>query len=163
MQTGRRGGRPSSQAGGVDLNPPGFDKRRAALIVLGAGATRGASFVADASVLQPPLDGDFFLQFRACDLAQEQDGQALLEFVDAEFGESDPSMEAFYSQVYLHDQYQIELYISIVQRMALTPNDFARRAKAGASPNGVTRGRRAEPISPREPTYAYVPEEGVRS
>jgi hypothetical protein len=93
----------------VDLTPLGFDKRRAALIVLGAGATRGASFVADASVLQPPLDGDFFLQLRACDLAQEQDGQALLEFVDAEFGESDPSMEAFYSQVYLHDQFVADL------------------------------------------------------
>jgi hypothetical protein len=79
----------------MDLSPFGFSKRRAALIVLGAGATRGASFVADSCVLRPPLDADFFLQLRASDFAQEHDGQALLEFVREEFGDSDPSMEAF--------------------------------------------------------------------
>lgn len=38
----------------------GFDQR--AVIVLGAGATRGASFVNDSTGALPPLDGDFFTQ-----------------------------------------------------------------------------------------------------
>lgn len=100
---------PQPKLGWMDLSPFGFSKRRAALIVLGAGATRGASFVAESSVLRPPLDADFFLQLRASDFAQEHDRQALLEFVREEFGDSDPSMEAFYSQVYLHDQFVADL------------------------------------------------------
>jgi hypothetical protein len=89
----------------MDLSPFGVEKRRDALVVLGAGATRGASFVGDASVLRPPLDMDFFAQLRASGLSEGEDGTKLLEFVEQEFGDTDVSMEAFYSQVHLHDQF----------------------------------------------------------
>jgi hypothetical protein len=89
----------------VNLEPFGLRKRRDALVVLGAGATRGASFVDASTVLCPPLDTDFFSQLRASDLADDDDGENLLEFVAQEFGDLDVSMEAFYSQVHLHDQF----------------------------------------------------------
>jgi hypothetical protein len=93
----------------VNLKPFGYEKRRDTLVVLGAGATRGASFVGSAGVLRPPLDTDFFTQLRASRLADDDDGQRLLEFVEAEFGDFDVSMEAFYSQVHLHDQFVAEV------------------------------------------------------
>lgn len=74
-------------------------------MLLGAGATRGASFGSVSPVLQPPLDADFFLQLRASHLGHEDAGQRLLAFLDDEFGDIDLSMEAFYSQVHLHDQF----------------------------------------------------------
>ncbi len=70
---------PRSDNCSIDLEPFELRKRRDAVIVLGAGATRGASFVDEAAFLRPPLDADFFLQLRASDLAQDPDGQAPLE------------------------------------------------------------------------------------
>jgi hypothetical protein len=101
--------RPHGDTAVVNLEPFGLHKRRDALVVLGAGATRGASFVAAPNVLSPPLDADFFSQLRASDLADDDDGEKLLEFVVQEFGDLDVSMEAFYSQVHLHDQFVAEL------------------------------------------------------
>lgn len=93
----------------VDLTPFGYEKRRDALILLGAGATRGASFVHAAQVHKPPLDGDFFVQLRASELGHEPDGQRLLGFIEEEFGDLNISMESFYSQVHLHDQFVADL------------------------------------------------------
>jgi hypothetical protein len=92
----------------MDLTPLGLPRRREAVVILGAGATRGASFVHSESLLKPPLDSDFFAQLRASDIGQSDDSRALLEFIGTEFGEAEPSMEAFYSQVNLHDQYVAE-------------------------------------------------------
>ena len=89
----------------MNLEPFGVNKRRDTLIVLGAGATRGASFVEPTNVLRPPLDTDFFSQLRASGLADDDDGERLLEFISQEFGDTEVSMEAFYSQVHLHDQF----------------------------------------------------------
>jgi hypothetical protein len=94
---------------GVDMSPFGYEKRREAVVILGAGATRGASFRSVSPVLRPPLDGDFFLQLRASDLAQDDAAQRLLEFLSEEFGDVELSMEAFYSQVHLHDQFVADL------------------------------------------------------
>lgn len=93
----------------MDLAPFGLPRRREAIVILGAGATRGASFVNDHSLLKPPLDADFFTQLRASEIGQRDDAQALLQFIATEFGETEPSMEAFYSQVNLHDQYVAEV------------------------------------------------------
>lgn len=84
----------------MDLSPFGYGRRRNSVVILGAGATRGASFDGGASILQPPLDADFFAQLRASDLGQTSDGEGLLEFLAEEFGDSDVSMESFYSQVH---------------------------------------------------------------
>lgn len=89
----------------MDLSPFGYEKRREAVVVLGAGATRGASFESASPVLKPPLDADFFLQLRASDLGHDDAAQRLLGFLEEEFGEIELSMEAFYSQVHLHDQF----------------------------------------------------------
>jgi hypothetical protein len=72
---------------------------------MGAGATRGASFVDSSTVARPPLDGDYFNLLRSSGLAGDQDIRRLLEFVDQEFGGLEIGMEAFYSQVHLHDQF----------------------------------------------------------
>jgi hypothetical protein len=55
------------------------------------------------------MDADFFSQLRACDVAQSDAGQRLLKFIEEEFGDLDLSMEAFYSQVHLHDQFVADL------------------------------------------------------
>jgi hypothetical protein len=93
----------------MDLAPFGYAKRRDAVVILGAGASRGASFSGAESVLKPPLDTDFFTQLKASPVGQEPDGQRLLAFLDQEFGDADVSMEAFYSQVHLHDQFVADL------------------------------------------------------
>jgi len=93
----------------MDLTPFGFRRRRQSLVVLGAGASRGASFVTGGSLHQPPLDGDFFVQLRGSRLGQSADGQRLLNFVTDEFGDTELSMESFYSQVHLHDQFVADL------------------------------------------------------
>ena len=89
----------------MDLSPFGYAKRREAVVLLGAGATRGASFVSASPVLKPPLDADFFVQLRASELGHDDDAQRLLAFLEEEFGDIELSMEAFYSQVHLHDQF----------------------------------------------------------
>jgi hypothetical protein len=76
---------------------------------LGAGATRGASFVDGSTVLRPPLDTDFFAQLRGSDVGQDSDAQELLKFIADEFGDFSLSMEAFYSQVHLHEQFVADL------------------------------------------------------
>jgi hypothetical protein len=93
----------------VDLSPFGFPKRREAVVILGAGATRGASFGSVSPVLRPPMDMDFFQQLRASELSGEDAALRLLEFIREEFGEAELSMEAFYSQVHLHDQFLTDL------------------------------------------------------
>jgi hypothetical protein len=95
----------SSRILGMDLGRFGYEKRREAVVILGAGATRGTSFGSASPVLKPPLDADFFLQLRASDLGQEDSAQRLLQFLEEEFGDIELSMEAFYSQVHLHDQF----------------------------------------------------------
>jgi|GEM_PF-5616402 len=89
----------------MDLSPFGFEKRREVVVILGAGATRGASFGSASPVVRPPLDADFFLQLRASELGTSEDAQRLLQFLEDEFGDVELSMEAFYSQVHLHDQF----------------------------------------------------------
>jgi len=93
----------------MDLSPFGFERRREAVVILGAGATRGVSYTSVSRVVRPPVDADFFAQLRASEIAQDLDAQRLLEFVDDEFGDTDISMEAFYSQVHLHDQFVVDL------------------------------------------------------
>ena len=82
-----------------------FPRRRDAVILLGAGATRGAEFVTPGAVCSPPLDTDFFVQLRRSGLAGDHDGRRLLEFVDEEFGGLEVRMESFYSQSALFDQF----------------------------------------------------------
>lgn len=83
---------------------------RKTLIVLGAGASRGASFVSDAYRARPPLDCDFFSELQR--LKQETDVKELLYLVREEFG-VDPtlSMEHFFSQVEYMNRFHQEFNI----------------------------------------------------
>lgn len=44
---------------------------RKTLLLLGAGASRGASFVTDRTLVLPPLDLDFFQQLARMDYSEE--------------------------------------------------------------------------------------------
>ena len=70
---------------------------RKTLVILGAGASRGASFVNDEVGVVPPLDMDFFQQVAR--LRQTNESKRLLEFVREEYGhEIGLSMEKFFSE-----------------------------------------------------------------
>jgi hypothetical protein len=58
---------------------------RKTLVVLGAGATRGASF-AEERRLQPPLDFNFFQVLQMSETGRTPEGRALLDHVREEYG-----------------------------------------------------------------------------
>lgn len=88
---------------------------RKTLVVLGAGASRGASFVRDDRYeARPPLDSDFFSEMQrikqASDVKEDVDG--LLRFVRKEFGFNlTLSMEHFFSHVEAADRFHEEVKI----------------------------------------------------
>ncbi len=93
----------------MDLRPFNYHRRPAACVLLGAGASRGASFVEPHSLCVPPLDGDFFPVLRSSGLNERSEVRDLLAFVEEEFGGLDIRMESFYSQAFLHDQFVADI------------------------------------------------------
>lgn len=89
----------------MDLTPFNFPRRRDVAVIVGAGATRGAHFIAPGTVCKPPLDGDFFTLLRSSGLTAHADVHRLLGFVEREFGSLRVGMEAFYSQASLYDRF----------------------------------------------------------
>ena len=83
-----------------------------ATIILGAGATRGASCFAN-NWVSAPLDNDFFLQVQKLVALDKTDALCeLLEFAREEFGEElNISMEKFFTQIEsldnFHDTFKI--------------------------------------------------------
>ena len=88
---------------------------RKTLVVLGAGASRGASFVRDSRYeVRPPLDRDFFSEMQRIKQASnvKEDVDALLRFVRKEFGFNlTLSMEQFFSHVEAADRFHKEIKI----------------------------------------------------
>ncbi|HYZ12244.1 MAG TPA: hypothetical protein VFA08_01365 [Actinomycetota bacterium] len=84
----------------MNLDGLGAGNVSPAVLILGAGATRGASFVAGrAGAPQPPLDADFFLQLERMS-NRSADIRYLLERVAEEFGGfASRSMELVFSQL----------------------------------------------------------------
>lgn len=83
---------------------------RKTLIVLGAGASRGASFVQDETLPLPPLDRDFFQQLAR--MPDSSDTRHLLEFVRSEYRhEVGLSMEKFFSEADYTDRFHHELNV----------------------------------------------------
>ena len=78
---------------------PGLNIRsKKAVVILGAGASRGAVCFRD-KLLPPPLDTDFFSLLERVQ-HQEPDLRQLLEFVKREFGEASfPRMEELFTQI----------------------------------------------------------------
>ena len=84
--------------------------RRKTLAVLGAGASRGASFVTSKIDVLPPLDVDFFQQISR--LNQCDEALRLLEFVRAEYGhEAGLSMEQVFSEADYTHRFHHELNV----------------------------------------------------
>jgi hypothetical protein len=71
------------------------------VVILGAGASRGASFVSPGRQVLPPLDADFFSQ--AQQLSEEdynRHARSIIEFVRGEFGPRDvPTLETVFTQL----------------------------------------------------------------
>jgi hypothetical protein len=86
----------------MDMRAFGVDEgQRKTLVVLGAGASRGASFVLDRSRPLPPLDLDFFQQISR--ISSSDASRRLLEFVRSEYSdELSLSMERFFFRSRLH-------------------------------------------------------------
>jgi SIR2-like domain len=69
----------------VDLPSLGL-KDRKTLVILGAGATRGASFVAPDAAVPPPLDQDFFRVLQLSASGRSDEGRRLIEHVRTVYG-----------------------------------------------------------------------------
>jgi hypothetical protein len=61
-------------------------KERNTLVILGAGATRGASFVKSDALLAPPLDADFFQVLQMSVAGRTPAGRALIDHVRTVYG-----------------------------------------------------------------------------
>lgn len=90
-------------------------RSRRTLVILGAGATRGASFVDDTSPEPlPPLDLDFFQQIARMSPGKSSKSEAekLLNFAREEFGsEIGLSMEEFLSEIEYTDRFHREFNV----------------------------------------------------
>jgi len=69
----------------VDIPSLGL-KDRKTLVILGAGATRGASFVDPESPVPPPLDQDFFQVLQMSAAGRTDEGRKLIEHVRTVYG-----------------------------------------------------------------------------
>lgn len=88
----------------MNLQGLGLANVSPAVVILGAGASRGASFTGqDAGGPLPPLDADFFHQLERLPHRSRRQ-RRLLEFVEAEFGSSARSMENVFSQLMASDE-----------------------------------------------------------
>lgn len=99
---------------------------RKTLVILGAGASRGASFVEDQLGVVPPLDLDFFQQVAR--LEETEESKRLLEFVRQEYGhEVGLSMEQFFSEADYTDRFHKQLNVDrgpVVKTYQKSLNDF---------------------------------------
>lgn len=77
------------------------------VVVLGAGASRGASFVAPGRQVVPPLDADFFRQAQQLDEEVYREyAKPVLQFIRDEYGiGSVPTLEALFTQLEGFDRF----------------------------------------------------------
>lgn len=111
----------------MDLSTFGLSGgRRKTLVLLGAGASRGASFVSDLTQPLPPLDLDFFQQLARMDASAE--GASLLQFVRSEYGhEVGLSMERFFSEADYTHRFHKDLNVDrgpLIRRYQQALDDF---------------------------------------
>lgn len=110
----------------MNLSNFGLSKKdRKTLVVLGAGASRGASFVKDPTAVLPPLDLDFFQQLTRMN---HDESWKLLEFIRREYGhEIGLSMEQFFSEADYTDRFHHDLNVDpgpYVKRYRSALNNF---------------------------------------
>lgn len=107
-----------------DFGFPGGIKKT--LVVLGAGASRGSSYVEDKSQSLPPLDLDFFQQLARIPSTHEI--RRLLSFVRAEYQhEVGLSMEQFFSEADYTNRFHHDLKVDrgrLVRKYDQALSDF---------------------------------------
>jgi hypothetical protein len=82
----------------VEISALGLQDRKT-LVILGAGATRGASFV-EGSALPPPVDRDFFRILQMSETGRSEKGRNLLEHVRGVYGPAlDVGMETVFTNL----------------------------------------------------------------
>ena len=100
--------------------------KRKTLVVLGAGASRGASYANDPTTVLPPLDLDFFQQLSRMEATPES--TRLLEFIRREYGhEVGLSMEQFFSEADYTNRFHSELNVDVgpnIRRYQKALEDF---------------------------------------
>lgn len=131
---------------------------------MGAGASRGASFV-DTKVIAPPLDADFFVQVqRLGNGGLTADERKLLGFVRREFGIGiTPRLEEFFTQVETIDRFHTEFHMQrgritqeyrrqLIVLRKLIPKIFR---KAIGSSDCQWHGRIAASLRPRDTVISF--------
>lgn len=94
----------------MEIPSLGLPKRKT-LVVLGAGASRGASFVGG-NALPPPVDRDFFQILQMSGTGRTRQGRRLLEHVREAYGPSlEVGMETVYSNLEAADTFSAQLKI----------------------------------------------------
>jgi hypothetical protein len=119
---------------------------RPTLVVLGAGATRGASFVGtDRNLHPPPLDSDFFKLLSRSPAGRSQQARALLQYVRKNHSATlDASMEAIFIELEGSAQFYQQFNITrgrIVREPQRTIDHFYRVLPA-VMRHSITRGCR---------------------
>ena len=91
----------------VLLRGVGVGRAVRSTVVLGAGASRGASFADSKRQVLPPLDADFFRQAQRLDeTAYNAHVREVIEFVRAEYGSTRlPTLEALFTQLQGYEQF----------------------------------------------------------
>ncbi|MGC1853342.1 MAG: hypothetical protein WA687_12970 [Solirubrobacterales bacterium] len=81
-------------------------------VILGAGASRGASFADSSRQVLPPLDADFFQQAQRLDEASYKEaGREVIEFVRDEYGTTElPTLETLFTQLQGYEQFLQQFY-----------------------------------------------------
>jgi hypothetical protein len=82
-------------------------------VILGAGASRGASFAGPAQQVLPPLDADFFQQAQRLDEQTFKSfASEVIDFVRDEYGASNlPTLETLFTELEGYDKFLQRLYV----------------------------------------------------
>ncbi len=91
----------------------GLQRAVRSTIILGAGASRGASFARSPQQVLPPLDADFFQQAQRLDENTFNNHVAeVIDFVRDEYGASNlPTLETLFTQLEGYDKFLQRLYV----------------------------------------------------
>jgi hypothetical protein len=94
------------------LRGVGLKRAERSTVILGAGASRGASFANESRQVLPPLDADFFQQAQRLDEQTfKSAGREVIKFIRDEFGATHPpTLEALFTQLQGFDQFLQQFY-----------------------------------------------------
>jgi hypothetical protein len=97
---------------GMLLRRVGLSRAVRSTVILGAGASRGASFAGPSRQVLPPLDADFFEQAQRIDEAEFAGaGREVIDFVRDEYGPTQmPTLETLFTQAQGYEAFVRQFY-----------------------------------------------------